>query len=86
MPNLEMVLTFGWVAAKAVLGGDPKADSHEGMWFTTSYLPGVPVFCLVHPSYILREPSPDKKGRLITALDNFKRERDKVLELVKKGK
>jgi uracil-DNA glycosylase family 4 len=74
MPNLEVVITLGWVAAQAILGGEPKARTHEGMWFTTNILPDIPVFCLVHPSYILRDPNPEKSGRVNYCLDAFKRE------------
>lgn len=74
MPNLEVILTLGWVAAKAVLGGDPKSKTHEGMWWESSLMPGVPVFCLVHPAYALRDPTPEKTGKVEQCLRLFKRE------------
>jgi uracil-DNA glycosylase len=74
MPNLEVVVTLGWVAAKALLGGEPKGKSHEGNWFESSALPGIAVFCMPHPSFILREPSPDKDARVALSMQAFKRE------------
>jgi len=74
MPNLEVVVTLGWVAAKAILGGEPKGKSHEGNWFESNALPGIAVFCMTHPSFILREPTPEKDGRVAQCLQAFKRE------------
>jgi uracil-DNA glycosylase len=74
MPNLEVVITMGWVAAKALLGGEPKQKTHEGYWFETTALPGIPVFCLPHPAGILREPSPEKDARVAECMKAFKRE------------
>lgn len=74
MPNLEVVITLGWVAAKAMLGGEPKQKTHEGNWYETTVLPGIPVFCLPHPAGILREPSPEKDARVIECMRAFKRE------------
>jgi uracil-DNA glycosylase len=74
MPNLEIVITLGWVAAKAILGGEPITKTHENKWFKTSILPGVGVFCMVHPSYVLREPNPEKTGRVHNGLNAFKKE------------
>ena len=74
MPNLEAVITLGWVAAKAILGGEPKSKSHEGNWFESTALPGVAIFCMVHPSFVLREPSPEKDVRVAECMKSFKRE------------
>lgn len=74
MPNLEVVITLGWVAAGALLGGEPKGKTHEGNWYETTALPGIPIFCLVHPSFVLREPSPDKDNRVQECMKAFKRE------------
>lgn len=74
MPNLEVVITLGWVAAKALLGGEPKQKSHEGNWYESTALPGIPIFCLPHPAGILREPSPEKDARVAECMKSFKRE------------
>jgi uracil-DNA glycosylase family 4 len=74
MPNLEVVITLGWVAAKALLGGEPISKTHDNRWFKTSFLKGVAVFCMVHPAYVLREPSPEKSGRAKNGLDMFRKE------------
>jgi uracil-DNA glycosylase family 4 len=89
MPNLEVVITLGWVAAKTILGGEPKSKTHEGQWFESSLLPGIAVFCLVHPAYLLREPSAEKTGKVETCLQLFKREyleTKKVIGLAKATK
>lgn len=80
MPNLKCVITLGWVAAKQFLGGEPIAKTHQNNWFKTTLLPGVAIYCMVHPAYILREPNPTKSGEAMTGLENFKRE---YLELKK---
>lgn len=74
MPNLEVVITLGWVAAKALLGGEPKGKSHEGNWFESTVLPGIGIFCMTHPAAILREPSPEKDNRVAEYMRAFKRE------------
>jgi hypothetical protein len=74
MPNLEAVITLGWVAAKALLGGEPKSKTHEGNWFESTALPGIAIFCMVHPSFVLREPSPEKDSRVAECMKSFKRE------------
>jgi uracil-DNA glycosylase family 4 len=74
MPNLEIVITLGWVAAGAFLGGDPKAKTHENTWFKSTLLPGVAFYCLVHPSYMLREPTMDKQIRVQEGLKRFREE------------
>lgn len=74
MPNLEVVITLGWVAAKALLGAEPKAKTHEGNWFESNVLPGIAVFCMTHPAFILREPSPEKDSRVTECMQAFKRE------------
>jgi uracil-DNA glycosylase family 4 len=74
MPNLEAVITLGWVAAKALLGGEPKGKTHEGNWYESTALPGIPVFCMIHPSFALREPSPEKDARIAECMRAFRRE------------
>lgn len=74
MPNLEVVITLGWVSAKALLGGEPKSKTHWGNWYEATTLPGIAVFCLPHPSGILREPSPEKDNAVRESLLAFKRE------------
>jgi uracil-DNA glycosylase family 4 len=74
MPNLECVITLGWAAASALLGGDVIAKTHEGRWYVTDLVPRVAVFCLPHPETLLVEPSPEKKGKLTNCLDCFRRE------------
>jgi len=74
MPNLEVVITLGWVAAKALLGGEPKSKTHEGNWYESTALPGIAVFCLPHPAFILREPTPEKDSKVAEAMKAFKRE------------
>jgi uracil-DNA glycosylase family 4 len=80
MPNLKAVIALGWVAASALLGtGDtpndkPKAKTHDAQWFETSYLPGIPVFCMVDPVWVVKKPSMDKNAVVERALDYFKRE------------
>jgi uracil-DNA glycosylase family 4 len=89
MPNLECVVTLGWVAAKALLGGEPRSKSHEGNWFYTNLLPGIPVFCLVHPSYLIRDPTPDKLAKVHNCLRAFRREyleSNKAVNLAKQAK
>ena len=85
MPNLEVVVTMGWSAAKCLLGGDPKDTSHMGHWYATTVLPGKAIYCFPHPAALLREPDNlDKKYKLIKCLDRFKRQYldvDKVVEL-----
>lgn len=89
MPNLECVITLGWVAAKAVLGGEPKSRSHEGQWFESNALPGIAVFCLVHPSFVLRDPTPEKDARVAECMKAFRREfleSDKCVKLAREVK
>jgi uracil-DNA glycosylase family 4 len=74
MPNLEVVITLGWVAAKAILGSEPKARTHEGNWYESTTLPGIGIFCMPHPAFILREPTPDKDSRVAESMRAFKRE------------
>jgi uracil-DNA glycosylase family 4 len=74
MPNLKVVWTMGLISAAAILGGEPTIKTVDGKWFESSLLPGVAVFCTVHPSYILREPSMEKDGVMRNHLINFKRE------------
>lgn len=86
MPNLECVITLGWVAAKAILGGEPGSKTHEGKWFESTALPGVAIFCMVHPSFVLRDPTPEKSARVEECLRAFKREyldSDKCITLAK---
>lgn len=74
MPNLETVITLGWVAAKAVLGGEPKGKTHQGNWYESDVLPGIAIFCLPHPAFILRDPNPEKDAAVSQAMKAFKRE------------
>jgi uracil-DNA glycosylase family 4 len=74
MPNLEVVITLGWVAASAFLGGEAKSKTHENMWFKSTLLPGIAFYCLVHPSYILREPTTDKTQKVQEGLKRFREE------------
>ncbi len=74
MPNLEVVITLGWVAAKALLGNEPKSKTHEGNWYESTALPGIAIFCLPHPAFILRDPTPDKDARVAEEMKAFKRE------------
>lgn len=74
MPNLEVVITLGWVAAAAILGGEPKGKSHAGNWYETNALPGIPIFCLPHPAFILRDPTPEKDAGVAQFMIAFKRE------------
>jgi DNA polymerase len=87
MPNLEVIITMGWTAARCFLGGEPKDASHMGHWYITSLLPKKVVYCLPHPAAILRESSNlDKKYKVIKCLDRFKRgylDTDKVMNIVR---
>ncbi|MGI4813201.1 MAG: hypothetical protein ACRYGG_07685, partial [Janthinobacterium lividum] len=67
---------MGWVAAKAILGGEPGMKTHEGQWFESKLLPGKAIFCLVHPAYVLREKNnnPDAAVPTEKLLDYFKYE------------
>jgi uracil-DNA glycosylase family 4 len=92
MPNLEVVITMGWVAAKALLGGDPGIKTHEGQWFESSLLPGIAVFCLEHPAYVLRQKdnNPEAAKPTERCLDYFKYEyldeNKTILDFAKKAK
>lgn len=89
MPNLECVITLGWVAAKALLGGEPKTRSHEGQWFESNTLPGIAIFCMVHPSFVIRDPTPDKEARVMECMKSFRREfinSDKCVKLAQQVK
>lgn len=86
MPNLECVITLGFPAAQALLGGKPIAKSHEGRWFVSSLLPGIPVFCLDHPDLLIAKPTPEKKGKLKVILDCFRREYVQTRKVVEIGK
>jgi DNA polymerase len=86
MPNLECIMTLGLAAAKAMLGGDPISKTHEGRWFVSSLIPGIPVFCMDHPEESLAKPTPEKKGKTKVILDCFRREyllNPKVIEIAK---
>jgi uracil-DNA glycosylase family 4 len=86
MPNLECIMTLGFAAAKAMLGGDPISKTHEGRWFVSSLIPGIPVFCMDHPEESLAKPTPEKKGKTKVILDCFRREyllNPKVIEIAK---
>jgi uracil-DNA glycosylase family 4 len=92
MPNLKVVMTLGWVAAGALLGlgetsqDKPKAKSHDTMWFETSLLPGIPIFCMVDPTWVIKNPTPDRKAVVERALECFQREyleQHKIVQLAK---
>lgn len=91
MPNLEIVIIFGWVAAKAFLGTSndenvPKQKTHEGGWFESSLLPGIGMFCLTHPADIVYSDNVEKKMVIQKFLNYFKREYlvdNKIAELAK---
>ena len=57
LPNLEIVITLGWLAASVLLGKfpTPRPKTHEGAWFGTDVLPNVAIFCLDHPRSITPE-------------------------------
>jgi uracil-DNA glycosylase family 4 len=74
MPNLEVVMTLGWVAAEALLETEIGSKSHQAQWFASQKLPGKAIFCLFHPAYLLRQPSQEKKGLLEEGLKAFKRD------------
>jgi uracil-DNA glycosylase family 4 len=74
MPNLKCVITLGWPAAKALVGGEPKAKTHEAQWFETSLLPGIPVFCMPDPSWVYTKPSAERSASIQRDLEYFRRE------------
>lgn len=81
MPNLEVIITMGWTAARCLLGGEPKEASHMSHWYTTSLLPTKVVYCLSHPASLLRDEANSagdqaltKKYKVLKALDKFKRQ------------
>ena len=73
MANLECVVILGFPAAQAICGGKPIAKTHEGRWFVSSLLPGIPIFCLDHPLLGVGA-TPEKKGKTKVILDCFRRE------------
>lgn len=95
MPNLEVIIVLGWAAARCLLGGDPKDQSHMGHWYSTSLLPGKAVYCLPHPAALLRDEKAaaksesvaylEKRYRVMKCLDRFKRQYldhpDKIMKL-----
>lgn len=96
MPNLEVIITLGWSAARCLLGQEPKEASHMGHWYTTSLLPGKAVYCLPHPAALLRDEKTkgpggmdkflEKKYKVIKCLQRLKRsylDSDKVVTLAK---
>lgn len=80
MPNLEAVISMGWVSAGAFLGsGDsdqdvPKAKTHDGQWFESSVLPGIPIFCMVDPLWVIKNSSQQKNAVVEFSLERFQRE------------
>lgn len=89
MPNLEVIMTLGWVAASAILGQEASSKSHDGQWFAALKVPGVLLFPMVHPAYLLHEPSPDKRGRVEATLRLFKTEylqTRKILDIFRENK
>jgi uracil-DNA glycosylase family 4 len=74
MPNLEVIVTLGWEAARCIVGGTPGDATHMGHWYSTSLLPGKAIYCLPHPAALLREEKNlEKKYKVIKCLDRFKR-------------
>ena len=74
MPNLEVVIALGWVAASALLGTEAQTKSHQGQWFASKKLPGKAIYCMFHPAYLLHQPSQEKKGTIEEGLKAFKRD------------
>ncbi len=74
MPNLEVVLALGPIAAKALLGGEVTKKSHEGLWFGTDLLPGVAVYCLPHPRDVAESDTSNQRGRALQLLEFFRNE------------
>lgn len=88
MPNLEVIVTLGWVAASAILGEKASTKGHEAQWFTSSLIPSVPILCLIHPAALLRDPSIEKTKAAENHLLSFKREyvtSKKILRIVKEN-
>jgi uracil-DNA glycosylase family 4 len=86
MPNLKCLMTLGWPAARALVGGAPIAKTHEAQWFETSLVPGVPVFCMPDPGWVITKPSPDRVAAIQRDLEYFRREhmkQDKMSQLAK---
>lgn len=67
-------MTLGWPAAKAFLGAKPISKTHDSQWFETSLLPGIPLFCMVDPVWVVRDPSPEKFAAVERSLTLFQRE------------
>lgn len=74
MPNLETVITLSWSAAKALLGPNVKAKTHDAQWFESSLLPGIPIFCLPDPNWVIQKFTPERDGTIKRDLDYFRRE------------
>lgn len=90
MPNLEVIITLGWVAASALLGEQASTKTHEAQWFESDIIPGIPIFCLLHPSFLLRDPSIEKTKALEYNLSLFRREyvdptTSKILDISKEN-
>jgi uracil-DNA glycosylase len=94
MPNLRVVMTLGWISAKAMLDpyaaptDAPKPKSHEGQYFESSYLPGVIIYCMQDPDQVVFKDVPDKKATIVKYLEYFKREcleSGKIKELAKQA-
>ena len=91
MPNLKAVVTLGWPAATAFFGKaeDPKLKSHDAQWFEDSLLPGIPIFCMVDPLWVILNPSPEKTTAVERSLTFFKREclkSGRIYELAQKAR
>lgn len=53
----EVIICVGAVAAKTVINTEQSISSMRGKIFTTTLWPNAKVFCIYHPSYLLRNPS-----------------------------
>jgi len=101
MPNLEVIMTLGWLPAGVLLGTNkdrdiPRSKTHQGQWFESSILPGIPIFCLSHPAEMMHakrsgsEAAYEERNEEIKrCLDNFRREylkSGKAIRLAKEGR
>jgi uracil-DNA glycosylase len=49
LPNLEIVIALGIPVIETLLGDKYKQEKHEGFFFLSDRLTGIPVFALEHP-------------------------------------
>jgi uracil-DNA glycosylase family 4 len=74
MPNLEVVIALGNIAARALIGRDVTKKSSEGIWFGTDLLPNVAVYCLPHPRDVEVSDTANQRGRAVQLLEFFQNE------------